>query len=66
MNCEVRTCRNHQPRKGAIVAPGFCLGHVWLWVLRDNAKETRAEFVSRQEAQDMLRGRTLRDERRAA
>ena len=58
MRCEVRTCRNHQPRKGR-TSPGLCIGHSLLLAL---SPETRAEFVDRQERQDMLRGRTLREE----
>lgn len=62
MRCTVGTCKRQQPRKDD-PGEGFCSGHTMLWLA---SKETRAEFVARQEARDMLRGKVLRGEGRAA
>jgi hypothetical protein len=37
----------------------MCIGHAILWTFRPDG-ETRAEFISRQEARDMLRGKVPR------
>lgn len=57
MRCEVKTCDKREPRTGKAF-PGLCLGHALLYGF---SKETRAEFVARQESQDMLRGKIKRE-----
>lgn len=52
MKCAVKTCKNHQPRKGATVAPDLCVGHA---LLLSMSKESRADFIARQERQDEAR-----------
>lgn len=55
MTCAVGTC--HYPRTKR--KTGLCLGHDFLFTCQDR-KETMADFIKRQEAKDMLRGKRMR------
>lgn len=60
MTCLVKTCRYPRTKRKT----GLCIGHDFLFCCQER-RETQAEFVTRQEKQDMLRGKVLREEKAA-